>query len=119
MKKRFMLAAPRLRVAANEKAEAEKILQIKNAEGDAESKYLSGIGVARSTQAIIDGLRDTVLAFSRNVAGTSAKDVLDMLLVTHDEGDRGIIKVLVRVYTTRTGCCQRHRCTNMGGSSSS
>lgn len=75
-------AAARLRVAANEKAEAEKILQIKNAEGEAESKYLSGIGVARQRQAIIDGLRDSVLAFSRNVAGTSPKDVLDMVLVT-------------------------------------
>lgn len=77
-----MLTAARLRVAANEKAEAEKILQIKNAEGEAESKYLSGIGVARQRQAIIDGLRDSVLAFSRNVAGTSPKDVLDMVLVT-------------------------------------
>uniref|UniRef100_A0A2N9F420 Band 7 domain-containing protein n=1 Tax=Fagus sylvatica TaxID=28930 RepID=A0A2N9F420_FAGSY len=39
-------AAARMRVAANEKAEAEKILQIKRAEGDAESKYLSGLGIA-------------------------------------------------------------------------
>ncbi|WJX38577.1 HIR complex subunit, variant 2 [Trifolium repens] len=35
-------AAATLRVAANEKAEAEKILQIKRAEGEAESKYISG-----------------------------------------------------------------------------
>ncbi|KZV43966.1 pentatricopeptide repeat-containing protein [Dorcoceras hygrometricum] len=41
--------AARLRVAANEKAEAEKILQIKKAEGEAESKYLSGLGIARDT----------------------------------------------------------------------
>ncbi|CAL5346245.1 unnamed protein product [Camellia sinensis] len=39
--------AARLRVAANEKAEAEKIVQIKRAEGDAESKYLAGLGIAR------------------------------------------------------------------------
>jgi len=75
-------AAARLRVAANEKAEAEKILQIKRAEGDAESKYLAGLGIARQRQAIVDGLRDSVLAFSVNVPGTTAKDVMDMVLVT-------------------------------------
>lgn len=69
-------------MATNEKAEAEKILQIKRAEGDAESKYLSGLGIARQRQAIVDGLRDSVLAFSENVPGTSAKDVMDMVLVT-------------------------------------
>ncbi|KMZ65463.1 Hypersensitive-induced response protein 1 [Zostera marina] len=75
-------SAARLRVAANEKAEAEKILQIKRAEGDAESKYLSGLGIARQRQAIVDGLRESVLAFSGNVPGTTAKEVMDMVLVT-------------------------------------
>ncbi|XP_062111694.1 hypersensitive-induced response protein 2 [Humulus lupulus] len=75
-------AASRMRVATNEKAEGEKILQIKRAEGDAESKYLAGLGIARQRQAIVDGLRDSVLAFSTNVPGTSAKDVMDMVLVT-------------------------------------
>ncbi|XP_047176152.1 hypersensitive-induced response protein 1-like [Vigna umbellata] len=75
-------AAARMRVAANEKAEAEKILQIKKAEGEAESKYLAGLGIARQRQAIVDGLRDSVLAFSENVPGTSSKDVMDMVLVT-------------------------------------
>ena len=74
--------AARLRVAANEKAEAEKILQIKRAEGEAESKYLSGLGIARQRQAIVDGLRDSVLGFAVNVPGTTAKDVMDMVLVT-------------------------------------
>ncbi|CAM0876993.1 unnamed protein product [Alopecurus aequalis] len=75
-------AAARMRLAATEKAEAEKILQIKRAEGDAESKYLAGLGIARQRQAIVDGLRDSVLAFSENVPGTSSKDVMDMVLVT-------------------------------------
>ncbi|XP_057949270.1 hypersensitive-induced response protein 2 [Malania oleifera] len=75
-------AASRMRMAANEKAEAEKILQIKRAEGDAESKYLAGLGISRQRQAIVDGLRDSVLAFSTNVPGTTAKDVMDMVLVT-------------------------------------
>ncbi|MED6134709.1 HIR complex subunit [Stylosanthes scabra] len=75
-------AAARLRMAANEKAEAEKILQIKRAEGEAESKYLAGLGIARQRQAIVDGLRDSVLAFSENVPGTTSKDVMDMVMVT-------------------------------------
>ncbi|TKY69725.1 Hypersensitive-induced response protein 1 [Spatholobus suberectus] len=74
--------AARLRVAANEKAEAEKILQIKRAEGDAESKYLAGLGVARQRQAIVDGLRDSVVAFSENVPGTTSKDIMDVVLMT-------------------------------------
>ncbi|KAI3686484.1 hypothetical protein L1987_80162 [Smallanthus sonchifolius] len=56
-------AAARMRVAAGEKAEAEKILQIKRAEGEAESKYLSGLGVARQREAIVDGLRDMTQYF--------------------------------------------------------
>ncbi|XP_037441373.1 hypersensitive-induced response protein-like protein 1 [Triticum dicoccoides] len=75
-------AAARMRVAANEKAEAEKIVQIKRAEGEAEAKYLSGLGIARQRQAIVYGLRDSVLGFSVNVPGTTAKDVMDMVLIT-------------------------------------
>lgn len=75
-------AAARMRVAANDKAEAEKILQIKKAEGEAEAKYLAGLGIARQRQAIVDGLRESVINFSSNVPGTTAKDVMDMVLVT-------------------------------------
>ncbi|KAK6129503.1 hypothetical protein DH2020_036736 [Rehmannia glutinosa] len=38
--------------------------------------------VLQERQAIVDGLRDSVLAFSENVPGTTAKDVMDMVLVT-------------------------------------
>lgn len=37
-----LIASQRLREAATEKAEAEKILLVKSAEADAESKYLNG-----------------------------------------------------------------------------
>ncbi|XP_026419456.1 hypersensitive-induced reaction 1 protein-like [Papaver somniferum] len=77
-----LVSASRLRLAATEKAKGEKILQIKRAEGKAESKYLSGLGIARQHQAIVDGLRDNVIGFSVNVPGTNAKDVTDMVLVT-------------------------------------
>jgi regulator of protease activity HflC (stomatin/prohibitin superfamily) len=75
-------AASRLRVAAQEKGEAEKILAVKRAEGDAESKYLAGKGVARQRQAITEGLRESVQAFAGQVEGTNAKDVMDMVLIT-------------------------------------
>ncbi|XP_024376157.1 hypersensitive-induced response protein 1 [Physcomitrium patens] len=75
-------AAARMRVAAVEKAEAEKILQVKRAEAEAESKYLSGMGIARQRQAIVNGLRESVMAFSDNVPGTSPAEVMDMVLVT-------------------------------------
>lgn len=57
----FLIAAVRLRVATWEKAKVKKTLQVKRAEGEAEAKYLSGVGVARQHQAIVDGLRESVL----------------------------------------------------------
>nr|GEU42215.1 hypersensitive-induced response protein 1 [Tanacetum cinerariifolium] len=75
-------AVARSRVAATEKAETEKILQIKRAEGEAKSKYLSGQGIARQRQAIVDGLRDIVFGFLVNVPKTNDKDVMDTVLVT-------------------------------------
>jgi len=50
----------RLRVAATEKAEADKILKVKAAEADAESKFLQGQGVARQRTAIVEGLKHAV-----------------------------------------------------------
>jgi regulator of protease activity HflC (stomatin/prohibitin superfamily) len=55
-------AARRMREAAMEKAEAEKIQVVKGAEADAESKFLAGQGIARQRQAIINGLRESVKA---------------------------------------------------------
>ncbi|CAH8340241.1 unnamed protein product [Eruca vesicaria subsp. sativa] len=49
---------------------------------EAESKYLYGLDIARQRQAIVDGLRDSVLGFTGNVPGTSGKDVLDMVMMT-------------------------------------
>ena len=44
-------ASKRMRVASIEKGEGEKILAVKAAEADAESKYLSGVGMARMREA--------------------------------------------------------------------
>lgn len=75
-------AAQRTRMAANEKAEAEKILVVKKAEGEAESKYLAGVGVARQRQAIVEGLRESVMSFSSHVPGTGPREVMDMVMLT-------------------------------------
>lgn len=75
-------AAQRMRVAATDKAEAEKILVVKAAEADAESKYLAGVGIARQRKAIIEGLRESVVLFSDQVPDTRPKDVMDIVLMT-------------------------------------
>jgi regulator of protease activity HflC (stomatin/prohibitin superfamily) len=75
-------AAQRARVAAQDRAEADKIMVVKAAEGDAESKYLQGTGIARQRQAIISGLRESVVDFQEKIAGISAKDVLEMMMMT-------------------------------------
>ncbi len=75
-------AAQRMRVAANEKGEAERILKVKAAEGDAQSKALQGRGIADQRQAIVAGLRDSVDEFQRSVPGTTAKDVMNLVLMT-------------------------------------
>lgn len=75
-------AQMRLREAMSYKADAEKIMQVKAAEAEAESKYLSGMGVARQRKAIVEGLKDTVSDFTGSVAGTGAQGVMDLLLLT-------------------------------------
>jgi len=72
----------RMRYAAQEKAEAEKILIVKAAEADAESKFLSGQGVARQRKAIVEGLKESVLEFNEGVVGTSPADVMQLMMVT-------------------------------------
>ena len=73
-------SAKRLKFAVAEKAEGQKILQVKSAE--AEAKYLSGVGVAKQRKAIVDGLRTSIVDFSDGVKGASSKDVMDLLLLT-------------------------------------
>lgn len=75
-------AAQRMRVAATEKGEADRILKVKAAEGDAQSKALQGKGVADQRKAIVAGLRDSVDEFQKSVPGTTAKDVLNLVMMT-------------------------------------
>jgi len=75
-------SAKRLKFAVAEKAEGQKILQVKSAEAEAEAKYLSGVGVAKQRKAIVDGLRTSIVDFSEGVQGATSKDVMDLLLLT-------------------------------------
>ncbi|VAH98585.1 unnamed protein product [Triticum turgidum subsp. durum] len=63
-------AAQRLQLASVYKGEAEKIHLVKKAEGEAEAKYLSGVGIAKQRQAITDGLRENILNFSHSYFDT-------------------------------------------------
>lgn len=56
--------------------------QVKAAEGEAEARYLSGLGVARQRKAIVQGLQSSVSEFSDEVDGASPKDVMDILLLS-------------------------------------
>ncbi len=74
--------AQRMRAAAAEKGEAERILKVAAAEGDAQSMALQGRGVAEQRRIVIASLRDSVDEFRRTVPGTTVKDVMNLVLMT-------------------------------------
>ncbi|MGZ3371548.1 MAG: SPFH domain-containing protein [Caulobacteraceae bacterium] len=75
-------AAQREQVAASARGEAEKILVVKRAEAEAESKALQGAGIANQRKAIIDGLKESIKEFQTGVGGTSTTEVMQLVLVT-------------------------------------
>ena len=75
-------AAQREQVAANSRGEAEKILVVKKAEAQAESKALQGQGIANERRAIIEGLQNSIEQFQKVVGGASSAEVMQLVLVT-------------------------------------
>lgn len=75
-------SAQRLRMAASEKGEADRILKVKVAEADAQSKALQGEGIANQRKAIVDGLRESVDEFQKTVPSATAQDVMNLVLMT-------------------------------------
>ena len=75
-------AAQREQVAATARGEAEKILVVKRAEAEAESKALQGQGIANQRKAIIEGLQGSIESFQKVVGGTSTSEVMQLVLVT-------------------------------------
>jgi regulator of protease activity HflC (stomatin/prohibitin superfamily) len=75
-------AAQREQVAANARGEAEKILVVKKAEAEAESKALQGQGIANQRKAIIEGLQGSIEQFQKVVTAASTADVMQLVLIT-------------------------------------
>ena len=75
-------AAQREQVAATARGEADKILVVKKAEAEAESKALQGQGIANQRKAIVEGLQTSIEQFQKAVEGATSKDVMQLVLVT-------------------------------------
>jgi regulator of protease activity HflC (stomatin/prohibitin superfamily) len=75
-------AAQREQVAAAARGEAEKILVVKKAEAEAESKALQGQGIANQRKAIIEGLQNSIEQFRIVVGSASTSEVMQMVLIT-------------------------------------
>jgi regulator of protease activity HflC (stomatin/prohibitin superfamily) len=73
-------ASARLRDAARNEAEAQKIRVIAEAEAEARAKELQGVGIARQRLAIARGLKESVEACSE--AGISPEEATRMVLLT-------------------------------------
>lgn len=73
--------AQRLRIAATERGESEKILKVKAAEAEAESKILQGKGIAGQRKAIVDGLKESLFELQKKVPHTQAHEVMSLLLM--------------------------------------
>src|SRR6202158_1116208 len=75
-------AAQREREATVSRAETNKLLAVKQAEAEAESKRLQGEGIANQRRAIIAGLKDSVEDFAKTVPGSTPQDVMQLVLMT-------------------------------------
>src|SRR5579872_5682213 len=75
-------AAQREREATVSRAETNKLLLVKQAEAEAESKRLQGEGIANQRKAIISGLKDSVEDFAKAVQGSTPQDVMQLVLMT-------------------------------------
>ena len=73
-------ASARMKEAAKNEAEAQKIRTIAEAEAEARAKELQGVGIARQRLAIANGLKDSVEACSE--AGISPEEATKMVLLT-------------------------------------
>merc|ERR1712039_154206 len=73
-------ASKRQREAALEQGEAQKLLQVKAAEADAESKYLSGQGMARMRVEMAKGFKQSMDAMS--AGGLSPQEAMSMIITT-------------------------------------
>jgi regulator of protease activity HflC (stomatin/prohibitin superfamily) len=75
-------AAKRDKEAAMEEAEGAKIRVVKAAEADAESKRLSGEGIAAQRLEIVRGFKESVEDFQKSLKNISHEEVMQFVLLT-------------------------------------
>ena len=75
-------AAKRNKEAAMEEAEAAKIRVVKAAEADAESKRLSGEGIAQQRLEIVRGFKESVEDFQKTLKSITHEEVMQFVLLT-------------------------------------
>jgi regulator of protease activity HflC (stomatin/prohibitin superfamily) len=75
-------ANQRLLEATKAKSEADKLVLVKRAEAEAESKALQGKGVADERLAIARGLRESADLFQQGMPGSTPEECMAVLLMT-------------------------------------
>lgn len=75
-------AAQRTQMAAAARGEAQRVLTVANATAQAEAMRLNGEGIAQERKAIVDGLRESLEHFTSAIPGTTAADVMQIILMT-------------------------------------
>lgn len=75
-------AAKRDREAAHEDGEAKKIMIIKQAEAEAESKRLSGEGIAQQRLEIVRGFKESVEDFKKSLDSVTHEEIMQFVLMT-------------------------------------
>lgn len=75
-------AAKRDKEATMEEAEAAKIRVVKAAEADAESKRLSGEGIAQQRLEIVRGFKESVEDFQKSLKNITHEEVMQFVLLT-------------------------------------
>lgn len=75
-------AAKREKEAAEEEGEANKIKIIKQAEAEAESKRLSGEGIARQRLEIVRGFKESVEDFAKSLESVTHEEIMQFVLMT-------------------------------------
>ncbi len=76
-----IVAQERLRRAAEHRAQAEYVLVVKAAEADAESRRLSGEGIAAQRRAIVQGYQESVAGLQA-ATGVDAREIMAVVLMT-------------------------------------
>ena len=75
-------AAKREREAAEEEGEAQKIIIVKQAEAEAESKRLSGEGIAQQRLEIVRGFKESVEDFKKSLDTVTHEEIMQFVLMT-------------------------------------